>query len=153
MIHIYYNNLITGENLYSKLSLVDLAGSEGLIAEDDSGERITDVLHVMKSLSAYAHFFLFFLWFIYCSSQVAMCGHIWSLLASSCGNTFIHCNSEVFFPHLFECYVAQCCVAISWLIKYVLHLSAFQGKKMISINTLIHRIGLWGFHCICDLFI
>lgn len=52
MIHINYNNLITGENLYSKLSLVDLAGSEGLIAEDDSGERITDVLHVMKSLSA-----------------------------------------------------------------------------------------------------
>lgn len=54
MIHIYYNNLITGESTYSKLSLVDLAGSEGLITEDDSGERVTDLLHVMKSLSAYA---------------------------------------------------------------------------------------------------
>ncbi|KAL6225087.1 hypothetical protein ACLB2K_003939 [Fragaria x ananassa] len=51
-IHIYYNNLITGENTYSKLSMVDLAGSEGLIAEDDSSERVTDLLHVMKSLSA-----------------------------------------------------------------------------------------------------
>ncbi|KAF9678191.1 hypothetical protein SADUNF_Sadunf07G0009400 [Salix dunnii] len=51
-VHIYYNNVITGENLYSKLSLVDLAGSEGLIAEDDSSERVTDMLHVMKSLSA-----------------------------------------------------------------------------------------------------
>lgn len=52
-IHICYNNSITGENLYSKLSLVDLAGSEGLVVEDDSGERVTDLLHVMKSLSAY----------------------------------------------------------------------------------------------------
>ncbi|KAF4368414.1 hypothetical protein F8388_017717 [Cannabis sativa] len=51
-VHIYYNNLITGENSYSKLSLVDLAGSEGSIAEDESGERVTDLLHVMKSLSA-----------------------------------------------------------------------------------------------------
>ncbi|KAL6222839.1 hypothetical protein ACLB2K_006229 [Fragaria x ananassa] len=51
-IHIYYNNLITGENTYSKLSMVDLAGSEGLIAEDDSSERVMDLLHVMKSLSA-----------------------------------------------------------------------------------------------------
>ncbi|KAL5753335.1 hypothetical protein ACOSQ2_023842 [Xanthoceras sorbifolium] len=52
MMHIYYNNLVTGENLYSKLSLVDLAGSEGSIVEDDSGERVTDLLHVMKSFSA-----------------------------------------------------------------------------------------------------
>ncbi|RYR65221.1 hypothetical protein Ahy_A03g011180 isoform D [Arachis hypogaea] len=51
-IHIFYNNMITGENSYSKLSLVDLAGSEGSITEDDSGERVTDLLHVMKSLSA-----------------------------------------------------------------------------------------------------
>ncbi|KEH20142.1 putative minus-end-directed kinesin ATPase [Medicago truncatula] len=51
-IHIFYNNSISGENSYSKLSLVDLAGSEGSITEDDSGERVTDLLHVMKSLSA-----------------------------------------------------------------------------------------------------
>jgi len=53
--------LVTGENSDSKLSLVDLAGSEGLISEDDSGERVTDMLHVMKSLSAYAFFSLCFL--------------------------------------------------------------------------------------------
>ncbi|XWS41648.1 hypothetical protein CRYUN_Cryun17cG0100400 [Craigia yunnanensis] len=51
-VHIYYNNLISGENSYSKLSLIDLAGSEGQILEDDSGERVTDLLHVLKSLSA-----------------------------------------------------------------------------------------------------
>ncbi|KAG7034228.1 Kinesin-like protein KIN-14A, partial [Cucurbita argyrosperma subsp. argyrosperma] len=51
-IHIYYTNLITSESTYSKLSLVDLAGSESSITEDDSGERVTDLLHVMKSLSA-----------------------------------------------------------------------------------------------------
>ncbi|XP_027918894.1 kinesin-like protein KIN-14B isoform X2 [Vigna unguiculata] len=50
-IHIFYKNLITGENSYSKLYMVDLAGSEGLITEDDSGDRVTDLLHVMKSLS------------------------------------------------------------------------------------------------------
>ena len=52
-VHIYYDNLITGENLYSKLSLVDLAGSASSNVEDDSGERVTDLLHAMKSLSAY----------------------------------------------------------------------------------------------------
>lgn len=51
--HIHYNNLITGDNSHSKLSLVDLAGSEGSIEEDETGERVTDLLHVMKSLSAY----------------------------------------------------------------------------------------------------
>ncbi|XP_058088573.1 kinesin-like protein KIN-14L isoform X2 [Magnolia sinica] len=51
-IHIHYSNWVTRENLYSKLSLVDLAGSEGLIEEDASGEHVTDLLHVMKSLSA-----------------------------------------------------------------------------------------------------
>ncbi|KAG7601820.1 Kinesin motor domain [Arabidopsis thaliana x Arabidopsis arenosa] len=51
-IHIYYSNTITGENIYSKLSLVDLAGSEGLIMENDSGDHVTDLLHVMNSISA-----------------------------------------------------------------------------------------------------
>ncbi|PPD78279.1 hypothetical protein GOBAR_DD24800 [Gossypium barbadense] len=52
MVHIYYSNVISGENSYSKLSLIDLAGSDGQILEEDSGERVTDLLHVMKSLSA-----------------------------------------------------------------------------------------------------
>ncbi|KAL4353895.1 hypothetical protein GQ457_06G043720 [Hibiscus cannabinus] len=51
-VHIYYNNLISGENSYSVLSLIDLAGSDGQILEEDNGERVTDLLHVMKSLSA-----------------------------------------------------------------------------------------------------
>ncbi|KAK7250622.1 hypothetical protein RIF29_33165 [Crotalaria pallida] len=51
-IHIFYGNTTTGENSYSKLYLVDLAGSEGLITEDDTDERVTDLLHAMKSLSA-----------------------------------------------------------------------------------------------------
>ncbi|KAL6558729.1 Kinesin-like protein KIN-14B [Orobanche minor] len=52
MIHIYYKNLITGENIYSKLSLVDVAGSESRSVEEETGERATDLLHVLKSLSA-----------------------------------------------------------------------------------------------------
>ncbi|XP_021728175.1 kinesin-like protein KIN-14B [Chenopodium quinoa] len=51
-IHIFYNNAITGENLYSKLSLVDLAGSECLSTDNESGERVTEQLHAMHSLSA-----------------------------------------------------------------------------------------------------
>ncbi|XP_059624154.1 kinesin-like protein KIN-14B [Cornus florida] len=51
-IHICYNNLITGENIYSKLSLVDLAASDGLNVEDDGGNHVTELLHVTKSLSA-----------------------------------------------------------------------------------------------------
>ncbi|GAB4848791.1 Kinesin-like protein KIN-14B [Ancistrocladus abbreviatus] len=51
-IHIYYNNVITGENLYSKLSLIDLARSDGLAVDNNSGEHVTDLLHVMQSLSA-----------------------------------------------------------------------------------------------------
>ncbi|KAK4796405.1 hypothetical protein SAY86_028731 [Trapa natans] len=50
-IHISYSNLISGEKLYSKLSLVKLAGSEGLNLNDDSGDRVTELLHAMKSLS------------------------------------------------------------------------------------------------------
>ncbi|XP_042038788.1 kinesin-like protein KIN-14B [Salvia splendens] len=52
IIHIYYTNLITGDNVYSKLSLVDLAGSESSRVEDETGERATELLHVLKSLSA-----------------------------------------------------------------------------------------------------
>lgn len=52
-IHIYYNNAITGENLYSKISLVDLAGSECLATDNETGERVTELLHVMQSLSAW----------------------------------------------------------------------------------------------------
>lgn len=51
-IHIYYNNAITGENMYSKLSLLDLAGSESLTTDNESGERVTERLHVMQSLLA-----------------------------------------------------------------------------------------------------
>ncbi|KAL9259705.1 Kinesin-like protein [Drosera capensis] len=50
-IHIYYSNLITKENLYSKLSLVDLARSDGLTEEINGGEHVTDLLHVTQCLS------------------------------------------------------------------------------------------------------
>nr|XP_010942682.1 kinesin-like protein KIN-14L isoform X1 [Elaeis guineensis] len=51
-IHIHYTNCVTRESLYSKLSLVDLPGSECLHVEDASGDHVTDLLHVSKSLSA-----------------------------------------------------------------------------------------------------
>lgn len=51
-IHIHYTNGVTRESLYSKLSLVDLPGSECLHVEDSSGDHVTDLLHVSKSLSA-----------------------------------------------------------------------------------------------------
>lgn len=51
-VHIYFNNLITGENIYSKLSLADLAGCSYSAMEDGDEDRATDLLHVMKSLTA-----------------------------------------------------------------------------------------------------
>ncbi|KAF3790067.1 Kinesin-like protein [Nymphaea thermarum] len=51
-IHIQNSMLVTGETMYSKLSLVDLAGSDGVLDEGATGERVTDFIHVMKSLSA-----------------------------------------------------------------------------------------------------
>ncbi|KAL0917119.1 hypothetical protein M5K25_012166 [Dendrobium thyrsiflorum] len=51
-IHIFYTNLVTRENVYSKLSLVDLPGSECFLVEDASGDQVTELLHVSKSLSA-----------------------------------------------------------------------------------------------------
>ncbi|CAN6455367.1 unnamed protein product [Victoria cruziana] len=51
-IHIQNRMLVTEEGMYSKLSLVDLAGSDGVLDEGATGERVTDFIHVMKSLSA-----------------------------------------------------------------------------------------------------
>lgn len=51
-IHIYSHNFITEEDTYSKLSLIDLAGEVSPNLQEDSGEHATEVLHVMKSLSA-----------------------------------------------------------------------------------------------------
>ncbi|XP_017252657.1 kinesin-like protein KIN-14B isoform X2 [Daucus carota subsp. sativus] len=51
-IHIYSHNFITEENCYSKLSLIELAGEVSPNLQEDGGEHATEVLHVMKSLSA-----------------------------------------------------------------------------------------------------
>ena len=51
-IHIYSHNFITEENCYSKLSLIELAGQVSPNLQEDGGEHATEVLHVMKSLSA-----------------------------------------------------------------------------------------------------
>ncbi|CAA0821026.1 Kinesin-like protein KCA1 [Striga hermonthica] len=52
MIHVYYKNLITGENMYSKLSLVDLAGSESKSVEEETGERATELGDVLASVTS-----------------------------------------------------------------------------------------------------
>ncbi len=51
-IHIYNSDSLTGEEQYSKLSMVDLAGSERLSKADAIGDRLTESLHINKSLSA-----------------------------------------------------------------------------------------------------
>ena len=51
-IHIHNSDSLTGEEQYSKLSLVDLAGSERLGKADAIGDRLTESLHINKSLSA-----------------------------------------------------------------------------------------------------
>ncbi|KAG0494641.1 hypothetical protein HPP92_005635 [Vanilla planifolia] len=50
--HIFFTNLLTGDNVYSKLSLVDLPASDCLLVKDAHGDQVTDLLHVSKSLSA-----------------------------------------------------------------------------------------------------
>jgi hypothetical protein len=45
------SNSLAGEDLYNKLSLVDMAGSDRPTMEEASGERLTELLHVNKSLS------------------------------------------------------------------------------------------------------
>lgn len=52
MVHIRYLNAVTGENQYSKLCMVDLAGSERLNKAEERGDRLTESLHINKSLSA-----------------------------------------------------------------------------------------------------
>lgn len=51
-VHIHYSNAVTGENQYSKLSMVDMAGSERLNKAEERGDRLTESLHINKSLSA-----------------------------------------------------------------------------------------------------
>jgi len=51
-IHIHYANTLSGEEQYSKLSMVDMAGSERLTKEEANGNRLTESLHINRSLSA-----------------------------------------------------------------------------------------------------
>ncbi|KAG0628922.1 hypothetical protein M758_1G062800 [Ceratodon purpureus] len=51
-VHIHTSDSLTGEELYSKLSMVDLAGSERLSKAEAIGDRLTESLHINKSLSA-----------------------------------------------------------------------------------------------------
>lgn len=52
MAHMFYNNLIMGENSYRKFCLIELEGSGSSIIEDESGEHVRDLLPVMKSFAA-----------------------------------------------------------------------------------------------------
>eukprot|EP00897_Mesotaenium_endlicherianum_P004170 jgi/Mesen1/3781/ME000205S03043 len=53
IVHVKQTDLVTGEKLRSKLYMVDLAGSERLSGRSDtSGDRLTESLHINKSLSA-----------------------------------------------------------------------------------------------------
>lgn len=51
-IHIYTTDSLTGEEQYSKLSMVDLASSERFSKAEVNGDRLTESLHINKSLSA-----------------------------------------------------------------------------------------------------
>lgn len=51
-IHIHLSSSLSGECQYSKLSLVDLARSESLPKGEASGDRLKELLHVNKTLSA-----------------------------------------------------------------------------------------------------
>jgi hypothetical protein len=51
-VHVHTSDSLTGEEQYSKLSMVDLAGSERLSKAESNGDRLTESLHINKSLSA-----------------------------------------------------------------------------------------------------
>ncbi|GAQ85314.1 Kinesin [Klebsormidium nitens] len=52
MVHVAYQDIFTGEKHTSKLVMVDMAGSERLSKSEASGDRLTESLHINRSLSA-----------------------------------------------------------------------------------------------------
>ena len=52
MVHVAYQDVFTGEKHTSKLVMVDMAGSERLSKSEASGDRLTESLHINRSLSA-----------------------------------------------------------------------------------------------------